>query len=119
MPIGSGGMTSGGMGGGMMGGGSMAGTITASEVVLKPQGLSGTIAASVASGATTSFTLTLASDSAFCTLTGATKVTVFQQPQTTVAGTSPIAGGASAHAFGLLFFDAGQWKMVASRIGAN
>ncbi|HEV2487020.1 MAG TPA: DUF5666 domain-containing protein [Terracidiphilus sp.] len=118
MPIGSGGMMSGGMGG-MMGGSSMAGTITASEVVLEPQGLSGTIGASVTSGATTSFTLTPASDSAFCTLTGATKVTIFQQPQTTVAGTSPIASGSSVHAFGLLFNDAGQWKMVASRIGTN
>ena len=119
MPIGSAGMVSGGMGGGMMGGGSMAGTITASEVALEPQGLSGTIATAVTSGATTSFTLTLASDSAFSTLTGATKVTVFQQPQTTMAGTSPIASGTRIHAFGLLFFDAGQWKMVASRIGAN
>jgi hypothetical protein len=44
---------------------------------------------------------------------------VYQQSGTTIAGTSPIASGATVHAFGLLFFDGGQWKMVASRIGAD
>jgi hypothetical protein len=119
MPISSSGMMNGGMGGGMMGGSPLAGTITASEVLLEPQGLTGTSAAAISSSATTSFTLTLPSDSAFKTLTGATSVTIFQQPQTTVTGSAPIASGSSVHAFGLLFFDAGQWKMVASRIGAN
>ncbi len=117
MPISSSGMMSGGSG--MMGGGSLAGTITASEVALTQQGLSGTIATAITSGSSSSFTLTLPSDSAFTTLTGATSVKVFQQSHTTVSGTSPIASGASVHAFGLLFFDAGQWKMVAARIGAN
>lgn len=119
MPISSSGMMSGGMGGGMMGGSSMAGTITASEVQLEPQGLSGTANAAISSGATTSFTLNLPSGCAFTTMTGATSVTIFQQPQTIVVGTSPIASGSSMRAFGLLFFDAGQWKMVASRMGAN
>ena len=119
MPISSSGMMSGGTGGGMMGGSPLAGTITASEVLLTPQGLTGTSTAAINSSASTSFTLTLPSDSAFTTLTGATSVTIFQQPQTTVTGSAPIASGASVHAFGLLFFDAGQWKMVASRIGAN
>ena len=117
MPISSTGMMSGGSG--MMGGSSMGGTITASEIALEPQGLTGTAATAITSGSTTSFTLTLPSDSAFTTLTGATSVTVIQQSQTTVAGTSPIASGSSMHAFGLLFFDAGQWKMVAARMGAN
>ena len=117
MPISSTSMMSGGSG--MMGGSLMGGTITASEVALEPQGLTGTTATAITSGSTTSFTLTLPSDSAFTTLTGATSVTVVQQAQTTVAGTSPIASGSSVHAFGLLFFDGGQWKMVASRMGAN
>ncbi len=117
MPISSSGMMSGGSG--MMGGSSLAGTITASEVALTQQGLSGTIATAITSGSSSSFTLTLQSDSAFTTLTGATSVKVFQQSQTAISGTSPIASGASVHAFGLLFFDAGQWKMVAARIGAN
>lgn len=63
--------------------------------------------------------LTLPSDSAFTTMTGATSVTVYQQTGTTVAGASPIASGSTVHAFGLLFFDGGKWKMVASRIGAE
>ena len=119
MPMSSSGMMSGGMGGGMMGGSPMGGTITASEMALEPQGISGTAGMAISSGATTSFTLTLPSDCAFTTLTGATSVTVFQQTATTVTGTSPIASGTSVHAFGLLFFDGGQWKMVAARIGAN
>ena len=118
MPISSGGMMS-GSGGGMMGGGSMAGTMTASNLELEPQGLSGTVATAISSGSTTSFMLTLPSDSAFTTMTGATSVTVYQQTGTTVAGTSPIASGSTVHAFGLLFFDGGKWKMVASRMGAE
>ena len=115
----SSGMMSGGIGGGMMRGTFMAGTITASEVELEPQGLSGAAAAAISSGATTRFTLNLSSGCAFTTLTGATSVTIYQHPQTTVVGQCPIASGSSVHAFGLLFFDSGQWKMVASRIGAN
>ena len=117
MPISSTGMMSGGMGGGMMGGSPMAGTITASEVALEPRGLSGTVSSAITSGSRTSFTLTLPSDSAFSALTGATSVIVYQQPGTTTSSTSPIAAGAAVHAFGLLFLDAGHWKMVASRIG--
>lgn len=119
MPISSSGMMSGGMGGGMMGGSSMAGTMTASQLELEPQGLSGTASAAISSGATTNFTLNLPSQCAFTTLTGATSVTIFQQPKTNIVGSSSFASGTSVHAFGLLFFDGGQWKMVASRIGAN
>ncbi len=117
MPISSSGMMNGGSG--MMGGGAIGGTITASEVALEPQGITGTSTTAIAGGSSTSFTLMLPSDSAFATLTGSTSVTVFQQSDTTITGTSPIAGGASVHVFGLLFFDAGQWKMVAARMGAN
>lgn len=119
MPISSSGMMSGGMGGGMMGGGAMGGTITADKVALEPQGLTGTASVSISSGSPASFTLTLPSDCAFTTLTGATSVTVYQQSKTMMSGTSPIASGTAMHAFGLLFYDGGQWKMVASRIGAN
>lgn len=116
MPVSTSGMMSGGgMGGGMMGGSSMAGSITASNLQLEPQGLSGIVASSISAGSTSSFTMTLPSDSAFATLTGATTVKVYQQASTTVWGTS-IASGSSAHVFGLLFYDGGQWKMVAARI---
>lgn len=119
MPVSSSTMTSGGMGGGMMGGANMAGTITATGVELEPQGTSGTVATAIASGAQTSFTLTLPSGCAFTTLTGATSVTVYQQPKTAIANGSSIASGSTVHAFGLMFLDNGQWKMVAARIGAN
>ncbi len=118
MPISSTGMMSGGSGG-MMGGGSMGGTMTASAVNLEQQGLSGTISASITSGTRTSFTMTFPSDSAFRTITSAASMTVYQQSGTTISGGSPIAGGATVHVLGLLFLDAGQWKMVASRISPN
>lgn len=118
MPISTNSMMS-SSGGGMMGGGAMGGTITADEVALEPQGLTGTSSVSISSGSSASFALTLPSDCAFTTLTGATSVTVYQQPKTVVLGTSPIASGTAMHAFGLLFYDGGQWKMVAARIGTN
>ncbi len=118
MPISSSGMMS-GMSGGMMGGSSTGGTITATKVALEPQGISGTVAIAISSGAQTSFTMTLPADCAFTSLTGATSVTVYQQPKTVISTGSSIASGSTMHAFGLLFFDNGQWKMVASRMGTN
>jgi hypothetical protein len=103
------------MNGGMMGGGSM----TAGEIELQPQGMSGTTSAVITSGSTTSFQLTPPSDGAFKTTTGATSVTVFQQTDTTIEGSSPIASGTRVHTFGPLFYDSGQWKIVAARIGAS
>ncbi len=121
MPVSSGGMMSGsgGMGGGMMGGTSMAGTISASEMVLVPQGVTGTTSVPLSSGTTANFVLTMPSDSAFTTLTGATSVTVYQLPSTIMEGGSTIASGTAMHAYGLLFYNGGQWKMAAMRIGAN
>ena len=120
MPVSTGGMMSGsGMGSGMMGGAAQAGTFNASELLLEPQGLMGTTGAGVSSGSTAAFTLTLPADSAFTTLTGATAVTIYPQSQMILTGSSPIASGTSVHVFGLLFFDNGQWKMAASRMGAN
>jgi hypothetical protein len=118
MPISSSGMMSGAMSG-MMGGSSMAGTITASGIALEPQGLSGTVASAITGGARSSFTLTLPSDSAFTTLSHSSTVAIYQQPGTTIAGASSIASGATVHVFGMLFFDSGQWKMVASRISSH
>lgn len=121
MPVSSGGMMSGsgGMGGGMMGGMSLAGTITASEVVLMPQGITGTSSSALTSGAVTSFDIALPSGSAFNSLTGATSVTVYQQANTIMEGGSTIASHAAMHAYGLLFYDGSQWDMVALRIGSN
>lgn len=115
MPISSTGMMNGGSGG-MMGSGMMSGTLTATEVQLEQQGMSGTIATSVTSGSRSNFSLTLSAGSAFTTLSGASTITVYQQSGTVLSGTLPLSSGAKVHVYGLLFFDAGQWKMVASRI---
>lgn len=124
MPVSSGGMMTGSTGGGMMGGGGMgagmmAGTITATTLELEPQGLTGTVATAIQSGTSGSFTLTLPANCAFTTLTGASGVTVYQHTDTRLAGGAAIASGATVHVFGLLFYDGGQWKMVASRMGAS
>jgi hypothetical protein len=108
------GMMQGGGMGGMMGGG----TITASEIDLEQEGLSGTVSAYTGSAAPTTFTLTVASDSAFATLTGATTITVFQQSGTELRGMTTITNGNVIHVRGLLFFDAGTYKLVAGRIMA-
>src|SRR5262249_20464697 len=65
-------MSGGGMGGGMMGGG----TLTATDVRLEQQSLSGTVSGYSSSGSQATFTLTLASGAAFTTLSGANAVSV-------------------------------------------
>ena len=108
------GMMQGGGMGGMMGGG----TINASEIDLEQQGLSGTVFGYTGSGNLTTFTLMVAPDSAFATLTGATAITVFQQAGTELRGMTTITNGSTVHARGLLFLDAGTYKLVAGRIMA-
>jgi hypothetical protein len=100
--------------GGMMGGG----TINASEIDLEQQGLSGTVSGYTGSSAPTTFTLTVASDAAFASLTGTTTITVFQQTGTELRGMTAITNGNAVQVRGLLFFDAGTYKLVASRIMA-
>ena len=107
------GMMSGGGMGGMMGGGS----VSASEIDLEQQGLSG-IVSGYSGSAPTTFTLTLPSDSAFTSLTGATTVTVFQQTGTELWGMTGLTNGRTVHVRGLLFVDAGAYKLVAGRIMA-
>lgn len=108
------GMMQGGGMGGMMGGG----TITASDIDLEQQGLSGIVSGYTGSSAPTTFTLTLPADSAFATLTGATAITVFQQPGTELRGMTTVTNGSTVHIRGLLFLDAGTYKLVAGRIMA-
>ena len=103
-------MSSGGMGGGMMGG-STSNTIDASELRLEQQGVYGTV--SSINGST--FTLTM--DSAFATLTGTTLVTVYTPSNTQVfPSTSTITVGNQLEVRGLMFDDAGTYKMVAAWI---
>ena len=107
-----------GTSGGMMNGGMMGPTMNASELTLEQQGLSGTVA-SYASGSPASFILNLPADSAFTSITGSGMITVFQQPDTQLRGMPSVANGASVQVRGLLFFDAGSYKMVAARIISN
>ena len=105
-------------GGGMMAGGMMGGlgTVTASQVRLEQQGLHGAVSAYTANGSQASFTLTLPTDSAFTTLTGAASVQVYQQAGTKLRGLTTITNGANIQTRGLLFNDAGTFKLVASVI---
>lgn len=104
------------MGGGM--GGMMIGSINASEIDLAQQGLSGTVSGYSQTGSQATFTLNLAPDSAFVTLTSSTSVTVFQQAGTALVGMSSVANGSSVHVRGLVFLDAGSYKLVAGTIMA-
>jgi hypothetical protein len=103
----------GGMGGGMMG---SLGTVTASAVRLEPQALHGTVSGYTTSGTQAAFTLTLPADSAFTTLTGATTLLVYQQASTRLMGLQAVSNGADVAARGLLFNDAGTYKLVAGWI---
>jgi hypothetical protein len=112
--VSSSGMMQGGGMGGMTGGG----TINASEIDLEQQGLSGTVSGYTGSGTPTPFTLTVAADSVFARQTGTTAVTVFQQPGTELRGMTTVTNSSTVHVRGLLFLDAGAYKLVASRIMA-
>jgi hypothetical protein len=90
--------------------------ILAAKLKLREQALFGTVAASPAPTAS-GFTLTLSSTSAFATLSGVTSV-----PVTIVSGTNvqvtPTAG-ATIRVRGLVFFNAGAYTMIATRVDNN
>jgi hypothetical protein len=87
-------------------------------VHLEQQGLQGTVSSYTANGAKATFTLTLAADSAFTTLTGLTSVQVYQQAGTQLHDLTAIANGNDVVVRGLLFNDAGTYRLVASWIVA-
>ncbi len=109
----TGGMMSGGMG---MGGGMMAGTVNASAASLEQQGFSGMVSNYTPNGSTATFTLTLPPDCGFATITGTSTVTVYQLSSTGMFGMNVVTNGSTVHVRGLLFQDAGSWKLAASRI---
>lgn len=88
-------------------------TATATNVFLVPQTLGGTVAAIATSGSYTAYTLTLASGSAFGSLTGATTVTVYTSTATASANTTPIVVGSQARFNGLVFKTGSTYSMVA------
>ncbi len=103
-----------GMGG--TGGGGMMGTMNASECDLVQQGFTGTVSNYSASGGQATFTLPLSSDSYFAVLTGASTITVYQQPGTELYGLSSINNGQTIQVRGMIFKDGSVFRMVASRI---
>jgi hypothetical protein len=112
---------SGMMGSGMMGGGSTGGlgTLTASQVRLEQQGLHGVVSAYTPSGSQASFTLTLPPDSAFAAIAGTTTIQVYQQAGTQLQGLGSVTNGSDVQARGLLFYDAGTYKLVSSWITSH
>lgn len=102
---------------------SSAQTATASTVYLAPQTVDGTVTAIATSGAYTAYTYSLASGSAFTSLSGATTITVYTgaatapPPGATVSGATPppaIAVGSTVRFNGLIFnLGSGSFAMVA------
>ena len=91
--------------------------VTAQAVELHSQALVGTVSAYVQTGTQATFILTVPLDSAFAMLTGSTTIAVFQQSNTELKGITAISNSSSVRVRGLLFLDAGTYKLVASRIG--
>ncbi len=86
-------------------------SISASQVELEQQPLTGTISNLTPN----SFTLTVASDGVFATLTKTTTVTVDKQPGTVIKDNASLANGQKVVVRGLLFNNSG-YQMVATRI---
>jgi uncharacterized protein DUF5666/uncharacterized protein DUF4382 len=93
-------------------------SISASRVRLDTQALTGTVSAYTVSSGQATFTLTVASDSAFALLTGKTTVSVVQQPGTQLKDIAGVNNGDAVRVRGLLFFDGSAFHMVAARITA-
>ncbi|HEX9112422.1 MAG TPA: hypothetical protein VF845_13160 [Terriglobales bacterium] len=78
--------------------------------------LSGTVSG-LSGTAPTTFTLTVAADSAFAMLSGSTSVTVHWQPGTDVSNLPhALTNGDAVRVRGLLFFTGSQFNMIARRI---
>jgi len=92
------------------------GSMTASYVRLEEQGFRGTTDMAITPASAATFTLTLPSDCAFTHLTGASAITVYQLSTTRVQNNTAIPSGATLRIHGLLFQDAGNWRLVASTI---
>jgi hypothetical protein len=88
----------------------------ASECDLVQQGFLGTVSNYSSSGGQGTFTMTLASDSYFATMTGMNTLMVYQQLGTKLLGLTSISNGQTVEVRGLVFNDGGVFRMVASRI---
>jgi len=91
-------------------------SLVAEKVKLIQQTLSGTVSGLSGTPPTT-FTLTVAPDSAFATLSGSTTATIFWQPGTDVHNLShALTNGDAVRVRGLLFFTGSGFNMIPRRI---
>jgi hypothetical protein len=97
----------------------LAGTSTVGDKVkLQQQALVGTVsglASSTTAGPTT-FTLSVASDSAFAMLSGMSQVTVYWQPGTDLHKLTSVNNGDSVRVRGIVFFTGTGFNIIARRI---
>ncbi len=93
-------------------------SMNANAITLEQQSMRGAVAG-YTGGVPASFMLTLPAGSAFASLTGVASITVYQQPDTLLRGVTSVSDGASVQVRGLLFFDAGTYKLVATQIIAD
>lgn len=96
---------------------SVSGTsLVAEKVKLQQQALTGTVSG-LSGSAPTTFTLTVAQDSAFAMLSGLTTVTVYWQPGTDLHNLPhALANGDAVRIRGLVFFTGSKFNMIARRI---
>jgi hypothetical protein len=87
---------------------------TAADVYLAPQTVDGTVTAVTTSGSYDVYTLSLASGSAFTTLSGASTVLVYASSATTAMSSTAITVGSQIRFNGLIFNDSGTFRMVAA-----
>jgi hypothetical protein len=91
-------------------------SLVADKVSLQQQTLSGTISG-LSGSAPTTFTLTVAADSAFAMLSGSTAVTVYWQPGTDLHNLPhQLSNGDTVRVRGLVFFTGSKFNMIARRI---
>ena len=91
-------------------------SLVAEKVKLQQQALSGTVSG-LSGSAPTTFTLTVAPDSAFAMLSGSSSVTVYWQPGTDLHDLPhALTNGDAVRVRGLLFFSGSKFNMIARRI---
>lgn len=90
----------------------------AKKVRLQQQSLVGTVSGlmSPTSQGPTTFTLTVAADSAFAMLSGQTQVTVYWQSNTNLQNLANVSNGDTIRVRGLVFFTGSNFNMIARRI---
>ena len=98
-------------------GSAMSGTsVVAEKVKLNQQALSGTVSG-LSGTAPTTFTLTVAADSAFAMLSGSTTVTIYWQSGSDLHNLAhALTNGDAVRVRGLLFFTGSKFNMIARRI---